>query len=95
MNSPITISIGVNREKQDNAFSDYQAKQASTSPKQGMNLRVSKGSFSADHREFPGVRCVPIAEAQAAVFRVSFGENRPSDSVDQGRLRAHSGRLGL
>jgi hypothetical protein len=39
-----------------------------------------------------GALCVPIAEAQAAVFDVSFGENRHSNSTNQ-RQRARSGHV--
>ena len=35
-----------------------------------------------------GVRCVPFAAPYTAHFSVSYGENRPSDSVGQGRLHA-------
>jgi hypothetical protein len=39
---------------------------------------------------WPTVRCVPFSASHDAFFSVSFGENRRSDSVDQGRLRAES-----
>jgi hypothetical protein len=47
--------------------------------------------FSATHSHYLNVPCVPIAEAQAAVFSVSFGENRRSDFTTQSLRFAHSG----
>ncbi len=38
------------------------------------------------------VRCVPFSASHEANFSVSFGENRCSDSVGQGRLHARSKR---
>jgi hypothetical protein len=52
-------------------------------------MSVGSGSISAAHRECLSVRCVPNSEAQVELFSVSFGENRRSDSVCQGRESAH------
>ena len=38
-------------------------------------MSVSIGSLAEAHRSSPSVSYVPIAEARAAVFSVSFGEN--------------------
>jgi hypothetical protein len=51
-------------------------------------LSVSVGSVSATRRNYLSVRSVPISASHDTIFSVSHGENRRSDSVGQGRLRA-------
>jgi hypothetical protein len=46
---------------------------------------------NAARRNYLGVRCVPIAEAQVTSFSVSFGENRRSDFTTQSLRCAQSG----
>jgi hypothetical protein len=48
--------------------------------------------FSAAHREYLSVRCVPIAASHHARFSVSFRDNRHSDSVNQRPSCAHKRR---
>jgi hypothetical protein len=43
---------------------------------------------SATHSNYLSVRCVPFSAPYDAIFSVSYGDNRPSDSVGQGRLHA-------
>ena len=54
------------------------------------------GSLAEAHRSSPSVRCVPVSAPYDALFSVSYiGDNRRSDSVDQGRFRAQLGHSTL
>jgi hypothetical protein len=58
-----------------------------------LELRISVGSLTAAHNNYAGVRCVPFSAPYTASFSVSYGENRPSNSVNQRPRCAHNGHL--